>query len=106
MCEETKKETCENAELPIDTCENADLPLSYQLRRFEHRREDTEICNLAYERGQLGERIQKLSKAIKADPTAVSDHHKDLWKKQLSDMKGYYHTLGERIKDMVDTSEK
>ena len=99
MCEEAKKETCETA-VP-------ELPLGAEpIRYFEPRREDTEIVNLAYERGQLSERIQKLSKAIKANPTAVSDHHKDLWKKQLSDMKGYYHTLGERIKDLVDTSEK
>ena len=73
---------------------------------FAPRREDIEIVNLAYEREQLGGRIQKLSKAIKADPTAVSDHQKELWKKQLTDMKGYYHTLGELIKDLVDTSEK
>lgn len=87
----------------IETIDTPDDALTHS---YQPRREDIEIVNLAYERGLLGERIQKLSKAIKADPTAVSDHHKDLWKKQLTDMKGYYHTLGERIKDMVDTSEK
>lgn len=102
MCEETKKidENGEGTAVP-------ELPIGDTLcGSFNPRREDTEIVNLGYERGQLGERIQKLSKAIKADPTAVSDHHKELWKKQLTDMKGYYHTLGERIKDLVDTSEK
>ena len=102
MCEETKK----NDENGVETSA-LELSLgSDPLGSFKPRREDIEIVNLSYEREQLGCRIRKLSDAIKADPTAVSDHHKDLWKKQLSDMKGYYHTLGERIKDLVDTSEK
>lgn len=101
MCEETKK----NDENGVETSA-LELSLGTEpLDNFKPRREDIEIVNLAYEREQLGGRIQKLFKAIKADPTAVSDHHKELWKKQLTDMKGYYHTLGELIKDLVDTSE-
>lgn len=102
MCEEAKKIDENGVETPVP-----EPKILEPLRdSFAPRREDIEIVNLAYEREQLGSRIQKLSNAIKADPTAVSDHHKELWKKQLSDMKGYYHTIGERIKDLVDTSEK
>ena len=33
---------------------------------------------------------------------AVSDHHKDLWRKQAEAMRTYKEVLGERIKDSID----
>lgn len=67
---------------------------------------DEELCNIIYERGQIGERIRKLEGAIKANPEAVSDYHKGLWKTQLDAMECYYNTLGERIKDFVDQTQR
>lgn len=75
------------------------------IRKLEPRPIDEELCNIAYERGQIGERIRKLEAAIKANPEAVSEHHKDLWKTQLESMKGYYNALGSRIKDFVEQTE-
>ena len=57
---------------------------------------------LAYERNQISERLERLERAIKADPEGVSDHHKDLWRKQAEAMRTYKEVLGERIKDLID----
>lgn len=67
---------------------------------------DEELCNIAYERGQIGERIRKLEAAIKANPESVSEYHKGLWKNQLKAMNVYYNTLGDRIKDFIDQTER
>ena len=67
---------------------------------------DEELCNIAYERSQIGERIQKLEASIKANPEAVSDYHKGLLKIQLDAMGGYYNALGERIKDFIDQTKR
>ena len=75
-------------------------------RRTEPRPIDEELCNIAYERGQIGERIRKLEAAIKANPEAVSEYHKGLWKIQLDAMEGYYNALGERIKDFIAQTER
>lgn len=76
------------------------------IRRLRQTRPiDEVLCDIAYERGQIGERIRKLEAAIKANPEAVSEHHKDLWKTQLESMKGYYNALGSRIKDFVEQTE-
>ena len=80
--------------VPKDLCRNQPRPI------------DEELCNIAYERGQIGERIRKLESAIKANPEAVSDYHKGLWKIQLDAMEGYYNALGERIKDFIAQTER
>ena len=54
---------------------------------------DTVLVGFTYERGQLGERITKFSAAIKADPSEVSDIHKQLWSNQLTAMKNYANIL-------------
>lgn len=60
------------------------------------------ICELAYEYREVSNLLEKLNRAIKADPEAVSEHHKELWSKQAKAMKEYIDVLGERIKDLID----
>lgn len=67
---------------------------------------DEELCNIAYERGQIGERIRKLEGAIKANPEGVSEKHKRLWKYQLAAMEQYYNVLGDRIRDFVEQTQR
>ena len=94
MCIENSQ--AKQSEVPKDLCRC----------RTEPRPIDEELCNIAYERGQIGERIRKLEAAIKANPEAVSEYHKGLWKIQLDAMEGYYNTLGERIKDFIAQTER
>lgn len=60
------------------------------------------VCEVAYERREVSSLLEKLKKAIKADPKVVSAHHKDLWRKQAKVMQEYVDVLGERIKDLID----
>ena len=60
------------------------------------------VCELAYERMEVASNLDKLNKAIEADPQAVSEHHKELWRKQAKAMQEYVDVLGERIKDLID----
>ena len=61
-----------------------------------------EICRLSNERREVFYNIERLNKAIEADPEAVSAHHKELWRKQAKAMQEYVDVLGERIKDLID----
>ena len=60
------------------------------------------ICELAFERREVSHNLAKLEKAIEANPEAVSEHHKELWRKQAEAMRAYKDVLGERIKDLID----
>ena len=60
------------------------------------------VCELAYERKEISNRLENLNKAIEADPEAVSAHHKELWRKNAKAMQEYVDVLGERIKDLID----
>lgn len=60
------------------------------------------ICELAYERREVSQNLAELESAIEADPTAVSESHKMLWRKQAEAMRAYKGVLGERIKDLID----
>ena len=60
------------------------------------------VCELSYERREVSSLLAKLNKAIEANPEAVSEHHKDLWRKQAKAMQEYVDVLGERIKDLID----
>ena len=60
------------------------------------------VCELSYERREVSNRLAKLNKAIDANPESVSDHHKELWRKQAKAMQEYKDVLGERIKDLID----
>ena len=61
------------------------------------------IRELAYERREVSNNLDKLKKIITADPQSVSAHHKELWRKQASAMQDYVDALGERIKDLIDS---
>lgn len=61
------------------------------------------ICELAIERNNISDKLDKLKKAVEADPQSVSEHHKDLWVKQVKAMKAYVDVLSERIKDLIDS---
>lgn len=66
-------------------------------------RSNTELTfELAYERNQVSDRLARLERAIEANPESVSEHHKDLWRKQAEAMRTYKEVLGERIKDLID----
>ena len=91
----------------INEQENAqavDMPNEIPKRKV--RSVDEELLNIAAERAQIGDRIKKLEGAIKADPPAVSDKHKRLWRMQLSAMEFYYNALGDRISDFVDQTQR
>lgn len=60
------------------------------------------VCEIAYERRDASSLLTKLNKAIEANPEAVSEHHKELWRKQAKAMQEYIDVLGERIKDLID----
>ena len=60
------------------------------------------VVELAFERKEVSDKLEKLERAIEADPTAVSDYHKELWRKQAEAMRAYKEVLGERIKDLID----
>ena len=60
------------------------------------------ICELAFERREVSQNLAKLEKAIEANPKEVSEHHKELWRKQAEAMRAYKDVLGERIKCLID----
>lgn len=60
------------------------------------------VCELAFERRDVADDLAKLKKAIDANPDCVSEHLKELWRKQAKAMQEYVDVLGERIKDLID----
>ena len=60
------------------------------------------VVELAYERREVSLNLSKLERAIESDPADVSEHHKELWRKQAEAMRAYKEVLGERIKDLID----
>lgn len=60
------------------------------------------VIELAYERNQISDRLERLELAIEVNSEGLSDHHKDLWRKQAEAMRTYKRVLGERIKDLID----
>ena len=72
------------------------------VERARPRKTSDVVCELSYERREVSNLLEKLNKAIKADPEAVSAHHKELWRKQAKAMQEYVDVLGERIKDLID----
>lgn len=87
----------------INAQENAqaDMSMSKYIRDIPRKNSDV-ICELAVERREVSWRLEKLKKAIEADPEAVSAHHKELWRKQAKALQEYVDVLGERIKDLID----
>lgn len=78
-----------------------EIPMSKCLRAFPRTNSDV-ICELAYERREIASNLNKLYKAIAANPETVSVRHKDLWKMQAKAMQEYVDVLSERIKDLID----
>lgn len=72
------------------------------MRGFYSRTNSGVVCELAHERDSVSTLLAKLNKAIEADPKAVSERHKELWRKQAKAMQEYVDVLGERIKDLID----
>lgn len=79
----------------------ADMPMRECLRPIPRTNSDV-VCEIAYERREVSSLLNKLNKAIAANPEAVSEHHKELWRKQAKAMQEYVDVLGERIKDLID----
>ena len=73
--------------------------------RLRERTNATVIADIAIERANLDANIQKLKKAIAADPEKVAVSQKELWKVQLNAMNDYKHALGARIIDMIDSDK-
>ena len=78
-----------------------EIPMSKCIRDIPRTNSDV-ICEVAVERREVSWRLERLKKAIEADPEAVSAHHKELWRKQAKAMQEYVDVLGERIKDLID----
>lgn len=78
-----------------------EVPMSKYVSSIPRTKSDV-VCELAYERREISSNLDKLKKAIEADPQSVSEHHKDLWVKQVKAMRAYVDVLGERIKDLID----
>ncbi len=73
--------------------------------RLRERTNATVIAEIAIERANLDANIQKLKKAIAADPEKVSVSQKKLWKVQLNAMNDYKNALGARIIDLIDSDK-
>lgn len=84
------------------SAEANEVAMSKCLRAVPRTNSDV-ICELAYERREVSSNLDKLKKAIEADPPSVSEHHKDLWVKQAKAMQAYVDVLSERIKDLIDS---
>ena len=73
--------------------------------RLRERTNATVIAEIAIERANLDANIQKLKKAIAADPEKVAVSQKELWKVQLNAMNDYKNDLGARIIDLIDSDK-
>jgi hypothetical protein len=73
--------------------------------RLRERTNATVIAEIAIERANLDANIQKLKKAIAADPEKVAVSQKALWKVQLNAMNDYKNALGARIIDLINSDK-
>ena len=73
--------------------------------RLSERTNATVVAEIAIERANLDANIQKLKKAIAADPEKVAVSQKELWKVQLNAMNDYKNALGARIIDLIDSDK-
>lgn len=84
-----------------DTCEQAENPKGVDFIGKRMRTDDDVICEIAYERRDVANNLEKLKRAIAANPDFISENQKELWKKQAAAMEEYKRILGERIKDLI-----
>ena len=97
-------DTSENANADAKTSYPEDAvvrPLSKVLRGLP-RPNSKVVVELASERRDVLFNLHKLKAAIMANPEAVGENQKTLWRKQGAAMKEYADVLGERIKDLID----
>ena len=87
-----------NNATPMPDCMEEPRPA---LSRFIRTNTDV-ICELAFERREISQKLAKLEKAIEANPKEVCEHHKELWRKQAEVMRAYKDIIGERIKYLID----
>lgn len=90
--------TTNEAKVDMDSMEEMPMP---SISKFIRKNTDV-ICELAFERLEVSQKLSKLERAIESDPASVSDYHKRLWDKQVEAMRSYKQILGERIKDLID----
>lgn len=84
-----------------DTCEQAEMPKDVGFIGKRMRTDDDVICEIAYERREVANNLEKLKRAISVNPDFISENQKELWKKQAAAMEEYKRILGERIKDLL-----
>lgn len=90
-------------EAKMDMSAQGEIPNRSLSKQLIPTRSSTDLTiELAYERHQVSDRLERLDRAIKANPEGVSEHHKSLWRKQAEAMRTYKEVLGERIKDLID----
>lgn len=95
-------ETNENANAKtIDTDTAVVRPLGKVLHGLPRPNSEV-VVELASERRDVLFNLHKLKAAIMANPEAVGENQKTLWRKQGNAMKEYADVLGERIKDLID----
>ena len=95
-------DTNENANAKtVDTDTAVVRPLSKTLRGLPRPNSEV-VVELASERRDVLFNLHKLKAAIMANPEAVGEKQKTLWRKQVAAMKEYADVLGERIKDLID----
>jgi 4-hydroxy-3-methylbut-2-en-1-yl diphosphate synthase IspG/GcpE len=63
------------------------------------------VAELSFERKELCEKIQNLTKAIKVNPENVSFEQKELWRLQHEAMIAYKKALDKRITNIINESE-
>ena len=87
-------------EAKIDMNAQTEMPMT-SISKFLRANTDL-ICELAFERREVSQKLAKLERAIELVPKAVNFYHKELWRKQAEAMRAYKDVLGERIKDLID----
>lgn len=88
-----------------DNAEAAQMPMSKCISPIPRTNPDV-ICELSAERREVSWRLGRLKRAIEANPEVVSEHHKQLWRRQADVMQTYADVLGERIKDLIDNDKE
>lgn len=88
-----------------DNVEATRMPMSKCISPAPRTNSDA-ICELSAERSEVSRRLGKLKMAIEANPEFVSEHHKQLWRRQADAIQAYVDVLGERIKDLIDNDKE
>jgi len=87
-----------------DTCENIGH-LCQDHAKIPTRSNCECLAELGFELRELDYKLQKLKKAIAADPARVNASAKALWIAQLAAMKVYKKALQDRIINLIDNDK-